>query len=119
MTTPSSVAGVYAYSLNSYTDSTALQTSVGTIMRTSDNETPVGLITAINLHKKKSLGCITEITAYMLEKCSNADTKQKLSQVLFFRIERKNRNGKRVIGRMQVLRNRLIGETRRSCNPKP
>eukprot|EP00959_Pyramimonas_sp_CCMP1952_P468540 9493403-Pyramimonas_sp.AAC.1 len=58
-----------------------MQTTVGTIVRTSDSEAAVGVMTALNLHEKRNLGCIKEITAYLQEKCP-ADTKDKLSQAL-------------------------------------
>mmetsp|Transcript_17330 Transcript_17330/g.37715 ORF Transcript_17330/g.37715 Transcript_17330/m.37715 type:complete len:341 (-) Transcript_17330:273-1295(-) len=67
--------------LSDFVDTIIEQTTVGTIVRTSESESAVGLITALNLHEKRNLGCIKEISAYLLEKCP-ADTKDKLSQAL-------------------------------------
>mmetsp|Transcript_15350 Transcript_15350/g.18500 ORF Transcript_15350/g.18500 Transcript_15350/m.18500 type:complete len:402 (+) Transcript_15350:127-1332(+) len=70
------------YNSSELCDILIAQTSVGTIIRTSEDEAAVGLVSCLNLQKHKGSECMKEVLAYMQSKCSNKETKAQLLQAI-------------------------------------
>jgi len=58
-----------------------LQSQVGTVVRTGEEEDPIAVMTALNTQQHSTAGFMKQIKQYMLSKCQDAAVKQQLSKV--------------------------------------
>ena len=58
-----------------------LQSSVGTVVKSGEDEDPIGVASVLNLHRYRDLECLQQIAAYLTEHCSDTKLKQQLTAV--------------------------------------
>lgn len=58
-----------------------LQASVGTVVRTGEDEDPIAVMTVLNTQQHKQAGFMQQIRQYVLGKCKDAALKDKLAKV--------------------------------------
>jgi hypothetical protein len=57
------------------------QNSVGTVVKTSEEDDPIAVLTALNLEQNGSLGCLKEIYSFLLRSCSDVQIKAEFEEV--------------------------------------
>ncbi len=57
------------------------QKSVGTTVKTSEDDDPIGIITALNLQRCHQLGFFKEVRLFLLKHCQDKELKAKLQEV--------------------------------------
>lgn len=57
------------------------QRTVGTVVKTSEADDPIGIITVLNLQRYSTAGCLQEIEKFLLKHCKDADVEAKLEKV--------------------------------------
>jgi protein BCP1 len=62
--------------------STAAQRTVGTVVKTAENDDPIGVLTALSLARHGGAGCMREIRQFLLKRCKDADLAAKLQEVM-------------------------------------
>ncbi|KAL3692542.1 hypothetical protein R1sor_006193 [Riccia sorocarpa] len=67
-----------AWDISEFVDIFLAQTTVGTVIKTSDDDNPIGILTAFNLARYKDLRCMEEIHKFLLKNCSERSTNEKL-----------------------------------------
>ena len=60
---------------------TDLQSSVGTVVKSADGSDPIGLLSVLNTQRYKDLGALAQIRNYLIQNCTNNETKTALQQV--------------------------------------
>jgi protein BCP1 len=58
-----------------------LQTSVGTVVKSGEDEDPIGVASVLSLHRYRDLNCLQQISAHVVQHCSDAKLKQQLTSV--------------------------------------
>lgn len=58
-----------------------MQPTVGTVVRTGEDEDPIGVMTVLNTQQHKQQPFMGQIKQYVLGKCKDAAVKEKLSKV--------------------------------------
>lgn len=61
-----------------------MQTTVGTVVKTSDSVDPIAVLTVLPLKRYSSLTCLKEIKAYLQSKTKSAQHTAQLEQVRTF-----------------------------------
>ena len=59
----------------------AAQRTVGTVVKTAENDDPIGVLTALSLARHRDRGCMREIRQFLLKRCKDADLAAKLQEV--------------------------------------
>ncbi|KAL2635317.1 hypothetical protein R1flu_006796 [Riccia fluitans] len=67
-----------AWDISEFVDIFLAQTTVGTVIKTSDDDNPIGILTALNLARYKDRRCMKEICQYLLKNCTSSSEKEKL-----------------------------------------
>lgn len=50
-------------------------------MKTSADDDPIGVITALNLQRYHQLGCLKEVREFLVKQCRDEEVKPKLEKV--------------------------------------
>ncbi|KAJ7569542.1 hypothetical protein O6H91_01G083000 [Diphasiastrum complanatum] len=67
-----------AWDLTTFVELILAQTTVGTVIKTAEDESPIGFITALNLERYKAHSCMQEIRTFLMEKCGSTSEAGKL-----------------------------------------
>eukprot|EP00241_Pyramimonas_parkeae_P021757 CAMPEP_0114312440 /NCGR_PEP_ID=MMETSP0059-20121206/20436_1 /TAXON_ID=36894 /ORGANISM="Pyramimonas parkeae, Strain CCMP726" /LENGTH=244 /DNA_ID=CAMNT_0001436835 /DNA_START=27 /DNA_END=758 /DNA_ORIENTATION=+ len=70
------------FDVSQMVDAILEQTTVGTVVRTSEDEAPVGVVSVINMHLKRAESYVQQIAAHLLGKCADKAAKAKLEEAL-------------------------------------
>jgi hypothetical protein len=54
---------------------------VGTVVRTSEDEAPVGLVSVINTHAHRGRSDVKQLVSFLKNRCADKDVKSKLEKV--------------------------------------
>lgn len=57
------------------------QRTVGTTVKTSEEDDPIGVITALNIQRYHNLSCLREVCQFLLKQCQEEQLKAKLQEV--------------------------------------
>lgn len=57
------------------------QNTVGTTVKTSEEDDPIGVITALNIQRYHKLSCLKEVCQFLLKQCQEEQLKAKLQEV--------------------------------------
>lgn len=61
-----------------------VQSSVGTVVKSGEDEDPIGVVSPLNLQRYRDLEAVQQIGQHLVEHCSDAKHKQQLSTVSIF-----------------------------------
>ena len=57
------------------------QSTVGTVVKTAENDDPIGVLTALNIQRHAALGCMHEIRDFLRRRCKDSGLAAKLQEV--------------------------------------
>ncbi|BDA42499.1 Protein bcp1 [Coccomyxa sp. Obi] len=69
------------FSCSELVDTIIKQSTVGTTVKTSEEDDPIGVITALNIQRYHKLSCLKEVCQFLLKQCQDEQLKAKLQEV--------------------------------------
>lgn len=76
------VLGGAPFNASRLADAIIGQSSVGTVVKSGEDEDPIGVVSPLNLQRYRDLEALQQIGQHLLEHCSDAKRKQQLSTAL-------------------------------------